>query len=369
MAPEATQPTGSGHRIQALDLVKGLAILVVIHTHTVFWSGMGYLPDWSRNASLVFDVPVFFFISGFLLASGRREGLPLRALRQARSILGPYLSVGAVALMVSTAAKVAAHGSSGLDGFWRSVWTMFRLAPDGPGWELWAVFPGSLWFFRSYLEVLPLAVLVLVSPLRARLGVVFLAAIAVLSVVGPGFQPDPGGVKTDSLAVTLGALLLVVAGSWFQGRWWPAWTLRHSAILATVWVASLACLVLWIPPAKALDLTYGKFPPTWSYLLVNLLPVQVAIALATWERARGSLPGPAGWSGFLGWCGRNSFEIFLVQGLATSIPLRVVDPLLHRGLGPAAVYSAVLAWNLGSTLGGAWILVAARQALKARFSP
>ena len=349
-APESPVKT----RLESLDLVKGIAILGVIHTHTVFWSGMLYLPDWTRRIVLLMDVPVFFFISGFLLASGSPQGLPKRALRQVRSILLPYLLVGLAALAVSTGARVAAHGAQGFVGLGRSLGTFLRLAPDGPAWELWMVFPGSIWFFRAYLETLPLAVLILATPLRRWLPAWTFIVVAALVLAGTTFVPAGGTIETDSLRVTLGAVLVLLLGATFRARLWEGWSLRSSAVLAGIWVAALLGILLVECPGKALDLTYSKFPPTWTYLLINLLLVQLLLVLAVVERDTGLGRIPASVRRCLGWCGRNSFDLFLVQGLVTSLPLHLVGVLRVRGIPVPAIYGAVLVWNLGLTLAGVW---------------
>lgn len=47
-----------------IDFAKGLATLSVIFIHTVFWSGQFYVPTEVRVMSLVFDVVLFYALSG-----------------------------------------------------------------------------------------------------------------------------------------------------------------------------------------------------------------------------------------------------------------------------------------------------------------
>ena len=47
-----------------IDLVRGLCAVSVVFIHSVFWSGSSYVPNYMRNISLFFDVPVFFFLAG-----------------------------------------------------------------------------------------------------------------------------------------------------------------------------------------------------------------------------------------------------------------------------------------------------------------
>lgn len=47
-----------------IDFVKGIASISIIFIHTVFWSGLSYVPNVFREFSLLFDVPIFFLLSG-----------------------------------------------------------------------------------------------------------------------------------------------------------------------------------------------------------------------------------------------------------------------------------------------------------------
>ena len=52
-----------------IDYAKGLATLSIVFIHTVFWSGQFYVSNEMRIFSLLFDVPIFFALSG-LTSSG-----------------------------------------------------------------------------------------------------------------------------------------------------------------------------------------------------------------------------------------------------------------------------------------------------------
>lgn len=54
----------NGIRDLYIDTVRGICVIAIIFIHTVFWSGVGYCPDWIRNLALLVDVPLFFFLTG-----------------------------------------------------------------------------------------------------------------------------------------------------------------------------------------------------------------------------------------------------------------------------------------------------------------
>lgn len=47
-----------------IDFAKGVATISIIFIHTAFWSGQLYIPTEIRVISLLFDVPLFFALSG-----------------------------------------------------------------------------------------------------------------------------------------------------------------------------------------------------------------------------------------------------------------------------------------------------------------
>lgn len=63
-----------------IDYAKGLATLSIIFIHTTFWSGQLYIPREMRILSLLFDVPIFFALSG-LTSSGNIDKTFYRLLK------------------------------------------------------------------------------------------------------------------------------------------------------------------------------------------------------------------------------------------------------------------------------------------------
>ncbi len=45
-------------------------IVSVIHIHTVYWALAPVTPDLVRHLAYLIDIPIFFFISGYLFSSG-----------------------------------------------------------------------------------------------------------------------------------------------------------------------------------------------------------------------------------------------------------------------------------------------------------
>lgn len=57
-----------------LDFFRGCATISVMLIHTAFHSGASYVPYWFANITLLFDVPVFFFLAGWALQINIKRG-------------------------------------------------------------------------------------------------------------------------------------------------------------------------------------------------------------------------------------------------------------------------------------------------------
>src|ERR1700722_16939401 len=97
LAGETRRPITSGRRSNLVDLVKGLAIILVVYGHTTqgvvhrgWWTGPGMA--FSEAFIYSFHMPAFFFVSGlFVLGSIRRRGAGNFTVEKMKTILYPYL--------------------------------------------------------------------------------------------------------------------------------------------------------------------------------------------------------------------------------------------------------------------------------------
>ena len=97
VAPDALEPITSGVRSNIVDIVKGIAIILVAYGHTAqgmvhrgWWGGTG--ASFSHSFVYSFHMPAFFFVSGlFVMGSIAKRGARRVAADKLRTILYPYL--------------------------------------------------------------------------------------------------------------------------------------------------------------------------------------------------------------------------------------------------------------------------------------
>ena len=94
-------------RNQAIDIMKGIAILCVMVDHT-YWA-----PDWLTAIIYSFHIPLFFIISGYF-AKVSEDGVSFRAYLQknCRQLLLPY-AIAAVASCAFVIAQSVHYGTYG----------------------------------------------------------------------------------------------------------------------------------------------------------------------------------------------------------------------------------------------------------------
>ena len=103
---EAREPITSGTRSNIVDIVKGIAIALVVYGHTAqgmthrnWWVGPG--ASFSDEFIYSFHMPAFFFVSGlFVMTSLAKRGGQYFALDKIKTILYPYLLFAVIGVIL-----------------------------------------------------------------------------------------------------------------------------------------------------------------------------------------------------------------------------------------------------------------------------
>jgi fucose 4-O-acetylase-like acetyltransferase len=290
-AAATAEPITSGKRSNLVDLVKGLAIVLVVYGHTAqgtahrgWWTGPGFA--FSEDFVYSFHMPAFFFVSGlFVLGSIRRRGAGDYSLEKLKTILYPYLlfAVITAALGPLTQRFQVTHSPF--------HWKTFLLnVADGSG----------SWFLFTLFFCLMLALLTARLPNWLR----FLLAVAV------GVLPIYGSYITDRV---LREFCFVAAGMWVGNQIFVLELLEKKK-------AALGLVVLG--GFQVMTIYFFGYVGRWNYILLGLTGTALLFMLA--RLLENHRVGDA-----LVWVGRASLAIFLLSAFAQGATRVVLSSLFH----------------------------------------
>jgi fucose 4-O-acetylase-like acetyltransferase len=289
--PEIRQPLATVKRSNLVDIVKGIAIILVTMGHTA--QGMVHRGWWDNPSASFFraliysfHMPAFFFVAGlFLQGSIERRGKRDFTVEKAKSILYPYL----LFTVIYTAVRpLIGRFEMSSDPFqWQSF--LIKLADGDASWFLFAL------FFCFMLALLTISL-----PDWSR----FLLAVAI--GLTPGFGPP----LTNQV---LHEFCFLVAGMWFGNRIYrmefipPIAAAYGFALLATFQTV----IIYLFGPANR-----------WSYIGLGLTGTAGLLLIASLlEKYR---TGDA-----LNWIGRASLAIFLLSAFAQGGTRVVLESVFH----------------------------------------
>lgn len=326
-----------------VDVFKGIMILWVIHIHTVYWSGYLYIPEGVRQATLLADVPIFFFISGYLTRPDSFPALFLKTARQFFRLYITYILISCLLLVLLVLMKVLSAGW-GETEISLALSSMIRIIPHGDLWEMIPVYAGSLWFIQDYLSMLICVPFLLGFSVMYRIKYNALVFILLFTALFPKEYADRAFLFSTYGNISF-YLIFFMLGAIFREQ-------EHSVDMRAVLVsllitASLGLLVFYMNGA-VLEIQKYKFPPSIQYLIYSLLLAHVFVLIKKRLQQK-----PYTYRGkcflFLRWCGVNVFYIYLFQGAVCSLPFFFIDQLTGA-LHPVFLYGILLSFNVVLTL-------------------
>lgn len=329
-----------------IDCFKGCLILWVIHIHTVFWSGTDYVSEGVRQASLLIDVPTFFFISGYLTKPLHFMPAVKRVVKQFKQLYFNYLGLSLVLFV--PVAVLYAFTRGHLPDFPHSVVSMLsvlKLRGDRDLWRAIPVYRGSFWYLWVYFSLFTILPFFISRFQSRRFRITILAALLIVFQLSSALAWDFNFFLTDALYLYFYAFIYLLGMAYrLDGAIIPTRFLTFSFFVNL----SFALMVFLQHQGSILNLQDEKLLPTVTYLLYSLLLIHLFVVLQRrWAYPHdGDRPAVFSW---LEWCGRNSYIIYLVQGVVTSIPYYFSDFLLDR-VSPLATYAIVIVINVLFTL-------------------
>lgn len=89
-----------------VDFIRGLAIISVILIYTAWHSGTKYVPELVRNLTLLFEVPIFFFIAGWTYSYSKNNEKYIKGLLKLQLRYMIYMTIVFLVILISNKNEV-----------------------------------------------------------------------------------------------------------------------------------------------------------------------------------------------------------------------------------------------------------------------
>ncbi|MEC5394670.1 acyltransferase family protein [Bergeyella sp. RCAD1439] len=323
-----------------IDFAKGMATLSIIFIHTVFWSGQFYVPTEWRVLSLLFDVPLFFALSG-ITSGGNLEKTFYRLLKLQITFM---IFVTFLFFLDYLFKVIGLHwfGLKWMQEFYATFGSKYvpQNISDIPQWQnlgnwylhsytnadTFPVVMGSFWYLKVYFILTVFGVLILrFFPKHLNGFIALCLGLFVLFNLFPQYYPSGQvGYVALYLALFLGANKM--KGKRIPTQWIPV--LYGGIALALA-------LMFWHYGSEIFyKMNKQKFPPKIPYALWALFSLATLFVL--YNRLKITKDN------FINYIGRNAIFYYFAQGISSSLVYFIVVPLkdnLHWGVLMVSVYA------------------------------
>ena len=327
----------------SIDIFKGFLMIWVIHLHTVFGAAQSYIPDRICQISLLIDVPVLFFISGYLM---KVKPIKIAWKDSLSKIFNFYLKYLLISTLIGCLVCLffLVNQQTPPDVI-NAVLSMLKINPQGKFWDRVTVYGGGLWYLRTYFPVIFIAPVL--SHFRAfpkrSFDLIFIAIVS-LCLLQYFSKNTYWFWGFDAQYISFYLVIYLMGNLYHQIE--PSLKIRDLSMLVVGSICLLwACLMF--THAQPIPQVY-KFPPSYPYFIFCLIPINLFIGFKRyWKFPTTPLLQQFAW--LLEWCGKNIYSIYLIQGLVCSIPFYFVAHLV-RILPIPIVYVLLFGFNLSFTL-------------------
>ncbi|OKH37908.1 hypothetical protein NIES2119_12255 [[Phormidium ambiguum] IAM M-71] len=327
-----------------IDFSKGFLILWVVQIHTVFWSGQMYISDLPRELSLLIDVGLFFFISGYLTKVLDLGSLVRKSFKQFKNLYLEYLILSC--LLLVPLGLFYFFKEKSFPNWQIAIISMLKINPIGDLWEDLGVFPGSLWYLAVYFSLLAVVPFFVTMFGSRKHRIIILTTVLVLFVIFSGLGWNYPFLFTETIYVFFYLFIFLLGTAYKLEQQNLSLRYLKLSLLANV---TVCLLIFFFVMDGILQLIDNKFFPTVIYLPYCLMLIHVfAIVRKTWNY--GAISSSNQLLPFLEWCGKNSYVIYLMQGIVCSIPGYFIPLLLKNDVPKLGIYLISLLFNLTFTL-------------------
>jgi len=283
-----------------IDVLKGIAILSVVFIHTAFHSGTSYVPTWFANFTLLFEVPIFFFLAGwsYSYTKSNRNYFQGMVLTQIKYML--FMLLIFIAINISNYLQFSNNPVTieNLLGWFFHTYTSTEPLPS---------VRFSLWFFRVYFYVSLLGAM-LITILKPNIRKYIIAICFIGTFLISFFEKKIGNINIGiELSYLLFYLFFYLLGYHTKDK-------KLSLIqFPVLFLATLFCLIVIgeIAHINITTLQDYKFPPNFIYMLWSLFGVYFVLFFKNYYLNCKE--------NFFSKIGQNSIYIFFAQGIGASV--------------------------------------------------
>lgn len=311
-----------------IDFAKGLATLSIIFIHTAFWSGQYYIPTEVRVLSLVFDVPLFYALSG--ITSGNNIEKTLYRLLKLQITYMIFVTLLFFADYFFKVFGLAFFGLDELKNFYSTFGSKYvpqNISSD-PQWQnlgnwylhsytnadTFPVVMGSFWYLKVYFILTIFGVLILkFFPKHISWFIGLCFGLTLIFNLFPQYYPTG---QVGYVAFYLGLFLLAhkIRGRKLSTKW--VFALYGIFFLILIFLYWNSGIEIFMRMNKA------KFPPKLLYIFWSSFSLITLFAL--YNRLKISK------NNFVTYIGKNAIFFYFAQGISSSLVYFIVVNLEEK---------------------------------------
>lgn len=308
-----------------IDFAKGLATLSIIFIHTAFWSGQFYIPTEIRVFSLVFDVALFYALSGITSGSDiEKTFYRLLKLQITYMIFVTFLffldyffkvfglsffSMEWLQQFYSTFGSKYATTNISAEPQWQNLgnWYLHQYTNA----DTFPVVMGSFWYLKVYFILAVFGVLILrFFPKHINWFIGICVALTLIFTVCPWYYPD------GQVGYVAFYLAIFLVANRMRNKKIPA-------KIIPVLYGLVAFALIWMFWYYGSEIFYkinkNKFPPKIPYIIWTLFSLTTLFVF--YNRLKITKEN------FVTYIGKNAIFFYFGQGLSSSLVYFLVVPL------------------------------------------
>jgi hypothetical protein len=308
-----------------IDFAKGMATLSIIFIHTAFWSGQFYIQPEVRVFSLVFDVALFYALSG--ITSGSDIGKTFYRLLKLQIT---YMIFVTLLFFLDYFFKIFGltfFSLEWLQNFYATFGSKYTTTSISaiPQWEnlgnwylhqytnadTFPVVMGSFWYLKVYFILTVFGVLILkFFPKHIEWFIGICIALTLLFNIFPEIYP------TGQVGYVAFYMTVFLIGNKMKGKTIPT---KAIPVLYGVVAAALIWMFMFYGTEIFYTINRNKFPPKIPYIIWSLFSLVTLFVF--YNRLKITKES------FVSHIGRNAIFFYFAQGISSSLVYFLVVPL------------------------------------------